>query len=187
MADETIAFLDAVGLGPVDVVGWSDGGMVGFLVAVDRPDLVRSLVMTGAGFSSAGYVPGGLEELVALAPDDDDMVMFAALYAAASPDGPDHFPAVWEKVRAMWAEPFDWSADVGRLAAPLLVTLGDDDIVTVAHGDELARRVPNGQLAVVPGTSHLAPMEKPELYNRLVLDFTAHPEAETMMPWRRRS
>jgi pimeloyl-ACP methyl ester carboxylesterase len=187
MADETIGFLDAVDLGPADLVGWSDGGMVGLLVGAQRPDLVRNLVMTGAGFASSGYVAGCPEELVALQPGDDDMIMFAALYAAASPDGPDHFPAVWEKVRAMWATPFDFSAEIDRLAAPVLVVLGDDDLVAAAHGDEVARRARHGQLAVIPGTSHLVPMEKPDLYNRLVLDFTARPAVETLMPWRRRT
>lgn len=186
MADDTVGFLDAMALGPADLVGWSDGGMVGFLVAVQRPDLVRSLVLTGCGFSSAGYVPGGMESLLALGPEDDDMVLFEAMYAQASPDGPEHFPVVWEKVRAMWAEPFDWSADLDKVQAPVLVTLGDDDFVTVEHGAALARRVGQGQLAVLPGASHLAPMEKPDLYNRLVLDFTANPVAETLMPWRRR-
>ncbi len=186
MADQTIGFLDAVGVGPADLVGWSDGGMVGFLVAVQRPDLVRTLVMTGCGFSSAGYVPGAIEELLALQPDDDEMLMFTALYDAASPDGPSHFPVVWEKVRAMWREPFDWSNDLERIAAPVLVTLGDDDMVSLAHGSDLARGVRHGQLAVIPGASHLAPMEKPDLYNQLVLAFTARPDAETLMPWWRR-
>ncbi|HEX3946122.1 MAG TPA: alpha/beta hydrolase [Acidimicrobiales bacterium] len=187
MAAETIGFLETLGLGPVDLVGWSDGGMVGFLIAAQRPELVRNLVLTGCGFASDGYVPGGMEELLSLTETDDDMVMFAALYAQASPDGPEHFAVVWEKVRAMWAEPFDWSADLDRIVAPTLVTLGDDDMITAAHGDELARRVATGQLAVIPGTSHLAPMEKSDLYNQLVLDFTAAPAAETLMPWRRRA
>ena len=103
------------------------------------------------------------------------MAMFAALYAQASPDGPAHFPEVWEKVRAMWAEPFDWTADVARIAAPTLVIVGDDDYITVAHAEEFSRLVEHGQLAVVPGASHLVPMEKPDLFNQLVLDFSANP------------
>jgi pimeloyl-ACP methyl ester carboxylesterase len=186
MAESTIGFLDAMALGPADLVGWSDGGMIGFLIAVQRPDLVRCLVLTGSGFSVAGYVPGAMEEFLALPADDEEMAMFQALYADASPDGADHFPAVWEKVRTMWADPFDWSTDLGRISAPTLVILGDDDFITVEHGAALARRVPEGQLAVVPGASHLVPMEKPDLYNQLVLDFTAHPVAETYMPLRRK-
>jgi pimeloyl-ACP methyl ester carboxylesterase len=185
MADQTMSFLVALGLGSVDLVGWSDGGMVGLLLAAERPELVRTLAVTGSGFSSAGYVPGAMEALLALAPDDDDMVMFAAMYAQASPDGPNHFPEVWEKMRAMWAEPFDWTEKAQQISAPTLVIVGDDDYISVSHAEDFARIVEHGQLAVVPGASHLLPMEKPALFNQLVLDFTADPVPETMMPlWR---
>lgn len=187
MTEQTVGFLTALDLGPVDLLGWSDGGMVGTLMAAEHPDLVRTLTVTGSGFSSAGYVPGAMEALVALTPEDDDMVMFEALYAQASPDGPEHFAAVWQKVRAMWAEPFDWRAQVERIVAPTLVIVGDDDYITVAHAEEFSRTVENGELAVVPGASHLVPMEKPDLFNQLVLDFAANPRPETLMPLRRQS
>src|SRR5262249_3331731 len=54
MADDTIAFMDALGTGPAHVVGWSDGGDVGLLVAIKRPDLVRRLVTIGSNFSADG-------------------------------------------------------------------------------------------------------------------------------------
>jgi pimeloyl-ACP methyl ester carboxylesterase len=187
MAEETAGFLEALALEPVDLLGWSDGGMVGLLLAVHRPELLRSLVITGTGFSSAGYVPGSMEELTALEHDDPDLVVFASAYAEVSPDGPGHFPLVWDKIRRLWSEPFDWGPDLERVAVPVLVTVGDDDYVTVDHADRLARGVRQGQLAVIPGASHLAPVEKPELFNRLVLDFTACPEARTLMPLRRRA
>jgi pimeloyl-ACP methyl ester carboxylesterase len=85
----------------------------------------------------------------------------------------------------MWAEPFDWSDKVQRIAAPTLVIVGDDDYITVRHAEEFSRAVVHGQLAVVPGASHLVPMEKPDLFNQLVLEFTANPVPETMMPLRR--
>jgi len=185
MTDQTVAVLRALDLGPVDLLGWSDGGMVGTLLAAQHPELVRTLTVTGSGFSSAGYVPGAMEALVALSSDDDDMVMFAAMYAQASPDGPGHFDEVWQKVRALWAEPFDWSDAVARITAPTLVIVGDDDYVTVEHAQAFSLRVAQGQLAVVPGASHLVPMERPELFNQLVLEFTADPSAETLMPLRR--
>jgi pimeloyl-ACP methyl ester carboxylesterase len=159
--------------------------MIGTLIAAEHPELVRTLTVTGSGFSITGYVPGGMEKLVALTPDDDDLAMFVAMYAQASPDGPQHFAAVWDKVRTMWAEPFDWSDKVQRIAAPTLVIVGDDDYITVRHAEEFSRAVVHGQLAVVPGASHLVPMEKPDLFNQLVLEFTANPVPETMMPLRR--
>jgi pimeloyl-ACP methyl ester carboxylesterase len=186
MADQTASFLAALGLGPVDLLGWSDGGMVGLLVAAEHPELVRTLSVTGSGFSTAGYVPGAMEDLVNLGPEDDDMAMFVAMYNLASPDGPVHFSEVWRKIRAMWAEPFDWSDKVKRIVAPTLVIVGDDDYITVSHAEEFSRLVANGQLAVVPGASHILPMEKPAVFNELVLEFTANPEPETMMPLRRK-
>ena len=187
MADQTVSFLAALGLGPVDLLGWSDGGMVGTLIAAEHPELVRTLTVTGSGFSSTGYVPGALEALIGLSPGDDDMVMFAAMYAQASPDGPAHFPEVWEKMRTMWAEPFDWTARVQRISPPTLVIVGDDDYISVEHAQEFSLTVAHGQLAVVPGASHLLPMEKPDLFNQLVLEFTANPVPETMMPFRRQA
>jgi pimeloyl-ACP methyl ester carboxylesterase len=187
MADQTVGFLGALDLGPVDLVGWSDGGMVGTLIAAERPELVRTLTVTGSGFSSGGYVPGAMEELLSLSPGDEDMEMFAAMYAQASPDGPEHLPEVWAKMRTMWAEPFDWTAEVQRISAPTLVMVGDDDYVSVDHARQFSDMVEHGQLAVAPGASHLLPMEKPDLFNQLELDFTANPVPETMMPLRRRA
>jgi pimeloyl-ACP methyl ester carboxylesterase len=186
MTDQTVKFLAAQGFGPVDLVGWSDGGMVGTLIAAEHRELVRTLTVTGSGFSDAGYVAGLVDGLVALPPDDDELVMFAAMYTQASPDGPAHFPEVWDKVRTMWAEPFDWTDKVRRISAPTLVIVGDDDFIRVEHAVEFSQLVDNGQLAVVPGSSHALPMEKPDLFNQLVLDFTAQPIAETLMPLRRR-
>jgi len=187
MTDQTVKFLVAQGLGPVDLVGWSDGGMVGTLIAAEHPELVRTLTVTGSGFSNAGYVAGLVEDLVVLPPDDDELAMFAALYAQASPDGPEHFPVVWDKVRTMWAEPFDWAEKVKGISAPTLVIVGDDDFISVEHAAEFSQLVENGQLAVLPGASHVLPMEKPDLFNQLVLDFRARPIPETLMPLRRRA
>jgi pimeloyl-ACP methyl ester carboxylesterase len=47
MADDTVAFMEALGTGPAHLVGWSDGGNVALLVAIKRPDLVRKVVTVG--------------------------------------------------------------------------------------------------------------------------------------------
>jgi pimeloyl-ACP methyl ester carboxylesterase len=48
MAKDTVGFLDRIMDAPAHLVGWSDGGIVGLLVAIERPDLVRKLVATGS-------------------------------------------------------------------------------------------------------------------------------------------
>jgi pimeloyl-ACP methyl ester carboxylesterase len=159
--------------------------MVGLRLAIERPELVRSLTTFGAGFSSAGNVAGTVESLTALEADDEEIAPMAQMYGDVSPDGGGHFPVVWNKVRRLWAEPFDWSDDLARVTAPVLVMVADDDLFTVGHAEAFARGVAQGQLAVIPGASHLAPIEKPALFNQLVLDFTDDPSVHSMMPqWR---
>ena len=99
---------------------------------------------------------------------------------------PDRFDAVLEKMQGCW---FDYAippADLARIAAPTLVMVGDDDIAKFEHTIELFEAIPDAQLAVIPGASHVVPIEKPELVNQLVLDFlAAEGPATTMMPLRR--
>ena len=66
-----------------------------------------------------------------------------------------------------------------------LVVAGDDDMVTLDHTSALFRAIQNSELAVVPGTSHYLAMEKPDLVNRLVLDFLEKDPVPTYMPLRR--
>jgi pimeloyl-ACP methyl ester carboxylesterase len=99
---------------------------------------------------------------------------------------PERFDVVFEKMQRCW---FDYAippADLARIAAPTLVMAGDDDIARFEHTIELYETIPDAQLAVIPGASHVAPIEKPDLVNQLVLDFlAADGPPTTMMPLRR--
>src|SRR3954447_25752618 len=57
MADDTSAFIDALGIGPAHVVGWSDGANVGMITAMQRPDVVRKLVLIGTAVNVRGGKP----------------------------------------------------------------------------------------------------------------------------------
>ena len=61
MTTDTIGFLDKVMEGPSHLVGWSDGGIMGLMVAIERPDLVRKLVVIGSNYDTAGVVPEAVE------------------------------------------------------------------------------------------------------------------------------
>ena len=70
------------------------------------------------------------------------------------------------------------------MTVPTLVMVGDDDILTLAHVGALQDGLPNAQVAVLPGTSHAAPLERPDLVNHLILDFLirASANASTVTP-----
>jgi pimeloyl-ACP methyl ester carboxylesterase len=186
MANDTIGFLDEVVGGPSHLVGWSDGGIVGLMVAIARPDLVRKLVTFGANYDADGVAPEAEEMLANMSADGPDMEMFRGLHAMHSPDGPDHWPVFFAKfVEMLVSEPHIPVSDLARISAPTLVLVGDDDMVALEHTVSLYRAIPDAQLAVVPGASHMVVMEKPDVVNRTVLDFLESEPAETMMPLRR--
>jgi pimeloyl-ACP methyl ester carboxylesterase len=185
MTTDTVSFIETMGLGPVYILGWSDGGMIGTLLAARRPDLVRKLIVYGAGYSSEGYPPNAIESIIERPADDPEMAMFRLLYDAASPDGPDHFPVVLDKIRRLWLEQFDYGADVDRITAPTLILVADDDLITLDHAVRFYLRLASAQLAVLPGTSHAACLEKPGLFNEVVLGFLSPDQPQPLMPYRR--
>ncbi|MGW2371784.1 MULTISPECIES: alpha/beta fold hydrolase [Kitasatospora] len=180
MAGDTIALLETLATGPVHLVGWSAGATVALRLALRRPDLVRKLVLISAGVSR----DGATEADAAILGDTARLeAMFRPQYEPLSPDGPGHFPVVFAKWLTMWREEPDIGlAALTALEMPVLVLQGDDDGVRVSHGAAMAAAIPNAQFAVLPGTSHTAPLEKPHLVNRILLDFLADHQAPKLMP-----
>ena len=184
MAQDTIEFMDAVGLTSAHFVGWSDGAMVAALVALERPDLVEKLVLIGQYLNPEGQRP---ELAKALDNPDTAYEAFAEVarpaYEAASPDGPEHFPVFFGKVIRMWREDQGIPlADLSGLTSPTLLLQGDDDVVKVEHNVAVAAALPEAQLAVIPGASHAVPIEKPGLVNTLLLEFLGSEHPAKLMP-----
>jgi pimeloyl-ACP methyl ester carboxylesterase len=185
-ADDTVAFLEAVVGGAADLVGYSDGATTALHVALRRPDLVGRLVLISGQYHADGLLP----ELFG---DDPEAVVaglarspMAAHHAQVSPDGPEHFAVLVRKVLELArTQP---RLDVGALAsvrARTLVVCGDDDGVALEHTLALYRGIPDAELAVVPGTSHVLLVEKPEVLTRLVIDFLTTEPVATIAPIRR--
>jgi pimeloyl-ACP methyl ester carboxylesterase len=181
MATETIGVLETVVGGRAHLVGWSDGGIIALLVAMHRPELVDRMVVIGANFHHDGVLPLELGE------DSPVAAQLFEAYAARSPDGAEHFEALFDKFMAMvTTEPTLTVDDLAAITAPTLVLVGDDDLPRLAHTCELYEALPAGQLCVVPGTSHTLPIERPTDVARIVTDFlTAEVPPATLMPIRR--
>jgi pimeloyl-ACP methyl ester carboxylesterase len=170
MADDTIAFLEATVELPAHLVGWSDGAVVGLLVAQRRPDLVRRLVLIGQYYNSTGKVPGGLTDQL-LASGKEAMQFLREAYDPVSPDGAEHFPIVFAKTLQMiTTEPEIDLRTLDAVQAPTLVLQGDRDEVTVEHSVAVSAALPNGRLAVLPGT-HALPIESSNVVNAVLISF----------------
>ncbi|MBI4260589.1 MAG: alpha/beta hydrolase [Actinobacteria bacterium] len=185
-ADDMIAFLEGTVGGPAHLVGGSDGGIIGLLVALQRPDLLRKLVTIGSNFNAQGLLEVSM--WMEGSPHDDVWAGPRQRYEAVSPDGPDHWPVVFEKLQRMWrdGQPTLEPRDLSGIQVPVLVMAGDDDVVAHGHTIELYEALPLGQLAVIPGASHAVFMEKSNILNRLILDFLAEEgPPQTILPVRR--
>jgi pimeloyl-ACP methyl ester carboxylesterase len=181
MADDTIAFLEQVVGGPADLVGHSDGAFVALLVAMQRPELVKRLVLISGGFDKSGEAAPEMEF------DVDQVVQFLGVaYGEVSPDGTAHFPEVVAKIGEMMkTEPRMDVTELSRVPQRTLVMFADDDLMTLAHAVAMYDALPNAELAVVPGTSHFLTQEKPHLVNALLVDFLSNEPVPVVAPVRR--
>jgi pimeloyl-ACP methyl ester carboxylesterase len=181
MADDTITFLDAVVREPADLVGHSDGAVVALLVAMQRPEAVKRLVMISGGYNKVGAAQPDVEL------DVDQVVGFLGkAYSEVSPDGEAHFPVVAAKIAEMAkAEPNLDVSDLAKVKQRSLVMFADDDLMTLAHAVSIYDALPNAELAIVPGTSHFLMSEKPHLVNAIILDFLTRGPVPTIAAIRR--
>ena len=173
MAQDTVAFMEELGLKNAHLVGYSDGADVGLLMAISRPDLVGKLVSISGNFASDGLTERARRWIESATPQTW-LPSLADLYKKTSPDGPAHFAIIVDKIKRMWLEgPRITREQLGSVKAPTLVMVGDRDIITLEHTISLFRAIPNAHLFVVPGASHSLISEKPNLVNRAILDFLA--------------
>lgn len=161
---EAIAYLEDVVKEPAHLIGWSDGGIISLLVALERPDLVRSVIAIGANYHhESGGRPIELWEI-----SDGDRLE----HAQRSPDAPG---AIDSKVERMWkiwiSEPNLSLEDLSKISCPTLIMAGDDENLSFAHITSMYEAIPLGQLAIVPGTSHFLVKEKPELAQAIIKGF----------------
>lgn len=86
----------------------------------------------------------------------------------------------------MWeTQPDLTPEDLHSISTPTLVMASDDDSVSLEHTLALYRAIPDSQLAIVPGTSHLLVMEKPNEIYPQIGGFLSHDPVPTRLPIRR--
>ena len=180
-AQEAIAYLEDVVKAPAHLIGWSDGGNIALMVAIKRPDLVKSIVAIGANYHYSAPLSDFADAFVS----EEDQ----AEYNLISPDEPHTLLEKTIRLNAIWkTEPDISLSDIASIQCPVLVMAGDDDVIKHDHTISLYEALPLGQLAIIPGTSHCVMKEKPDLMNAVILQFLEDLTSPvTIMPIRRTS
>src|SRR5450755_4435518 len=186
MADDTAAIIEQLGLGPVDIVGHSDGADLALILARDHPQLVRRLVISGANLRadlsseakqrsqwSQQQLENHLRKTAAALPP-----WFLTDYAKVSPDGQDHWMTLLAKCYDMWLQPVVIeSADLKKISIPVLVMAGDHDFTSIEENAEIFRDLPRGQLIIVPASNHGTFKSRPDLVNLAIREFLDQPDS----------
>ncbi|MCC6350765.1 MAG: alpha/beta hydrolase [Candidatus Eisenbacteria bacterium] len=170
MAEDVLALLDRLGLKRVDIMGWSDGGNIGLDLAMHHPGRVAHLVTFGANFRPDGLEPADVRWNQTATPDSFGAGMREG-WTKLNPQ-PGNYERAMAKILELWRTQPRWTAaDLGRIRARCLICAGEHDVVRPAHTAALARAIPGARTWIVPGASHGAMLEQPELVNAKVLEF----------------
>ena len=131
MAEDMYRFITALELKKPVFYGFSDGGIIGLLLASDHPDLLSALIVSGAS----------------LRPD-------------STKDLPMRFFKLWshvdrsDKMQIMMREPDITDEILGRIRVPTFVTAGEKDVIKLSHTEHIANTVPGAQLKIFPKAGH---------------------------------
>ncbi|WP_104525652.1 alpha/beta fold hydrolase [Blastococcus atacamensis] len=177
--DDLAALVDELGLGQVDLMGYSLGAGACLRAAIQHPGSVRRLVVVSGPCRRDGWLPDVLASMAQVGSVGFEFVkhtpVFGA-YAAVAPDV-DAFPALMDKTGELLRRPYDWSEEVRALSVPTMLVYGDADSVAIAHAAEFygllggglrdagwdGSQRPASRLAVLPGRTHYDVLQAPEL------------------------
>lgn len=172
MASDVVAVMDRLGVTTAAVAGWSDGAIIGLVMALRSPERLTKVFAFAANMDPSGVKP-----------DVDRNPTFARFearaakdYAALSPT-PRGYADFAKAINRMWAtEPNYKAADLARIRTPVAIVDGDhDEAIKREHTAYLARAIPGAKLVILPGTSHFAMLQRPDEFNAALLAFLGRP------------
>jgi len=177
MGRDAIAFIRALGLERVDLFGFSLGGGVAQMVALQAPELVRRMILAGTGPRGGE----GIDEILKIAAIANIKAALTLkdsrnyLFFPRTPEGKraakDYFARLKERktgrdkrislqarlaqVKAIRAAGRSEPDDLSRITQPVFVANGDHDLmVASSHSAEMARRLPNASLTIYSDSGH---------------------------------
>lgn len=165
MADDLASLLDLLDVDSCHVIGWSDGGINGLLLALRHPEKVKKMAITGAN----------------LWPDSTAVDPWVRDWALNMNDSLSRVPATPESLhhrkllRLLSYEPHISTGELKGIRCPTLVIGGDHDVIRPEHTMLIARSIPKSYLWILPESGHSTPVVYKDEFNKKVLDFFQKP------------
>lgn len=159
-ADDMKNLLDQLNLKQVNVVGWSDGGNTGLILAMKYPEYVKKLVALGANLNPS-------EEAVSSKILNQAKKDLAKLQVSNDPKE----QVTAKLLQMILTEPNINPDSLKTIKAKTLIVAGEKDLILEKHTQLIGKSIPNAQVLILKGQTHFVPEENPALFNQTVLDF----------------
>ncbi len=168
MADDVVALMDNLKISKADIVGWSDGAILGIDLAMRHKDRVGKVFAF-----AANTVTSGLKDGVEKNPTFAAYIERAGREYGERSATPKEYNAFVEQISKMWAEQPNWSdAQLKAIDTPVLVVDGDhDEGIKLEHTEYIAATIPHAGLLILPNVSHFAFLQDPRQFNFAILHF----------------
>jgi pimeloyl-ACP methyl ester carboxylesterase len=170
MTDDLNALLDKLNLKSCYVIGWSDGGINGLLLAMRHPDKVKKLAVTGANLwpDSTAVDPFVYNWAMKMNKTSRDSIK---KMKAPTPQIKNQF----KLLHLLSYEPHITVEQLHTITCPTLVIGGDHDVILPQHTMLIAQSIPNSYLWILPNSGHSTPIYYKEQFNQVVGDFFSKP------------
>lgn len=167
--------IDSLKVDSAFVMGWNDGGITGILLAEKRPDKVRKVIAVGANNGLRRAIPPDI-------PIDSVHPMSFDYFEKVNKTLIERYERLtpkkdWKKfmadANAMVYQKESYFSDsiYTRINIPVMIVLGDRDDIIIEHGLEMHRLIKKSQYCVLPNTTHEVFSERPDLINKIAIDF----------------
>jgi pimeloyl-ACP methyl ester carboxylesterase len=168
MADDVVALLDTLHIQAADIVGWSDGAIIGLDLAIRHPARIKKVFAFAANTLTSG-VQQGVEKNPTFA----RFIERAGHEYAKLSATPKEYDAFVKQISHMWDSEPNWTeAQLRSIHAPVWVVDGDhDEAIKRAHTEYIAATIPGAGLLILPNVSHFAFIQDPALFNAALLRF----------------
>lgn len=190
MAEDIAAFLKYINIPQADIMGYSMGSGVALNVALKHPGLVRKLVLLSPVYKSDGIQADYWPMLPNVTPEIFEGSPVKQEYDSVNPN-PKNWPILVAKLKTIYVKGFDWKAqNLKAIKLPVMVVVGDADMVCPEHAVEMFRLfgggqfgdlkgLPNSQLAILPATSHVGMLFRAEWLLAMIPAFLDAPVPAT--------
>jgi len=167
MASDVSIVMNALGLAEANLVGWSDGACTALVLASKVPAQAAGVFFFGCNMD-----PSGTKEFVFTPTIGRCLNRHKKDYVRLS-STPDQFDSLSEAVGLMQRTQPDFSKqDLAKINVPVTIAYSEqDEFIKREHAEYLARSIPNAEYILLPNVSHFAPLQRPELFNTILLKF----------------